>query len=588
MKRLLSLLITLSVLGVSISLSLALFAFANWEVNRHIKQQVEDVHAQVADRFRIFDELIANDEKVLQKQARHALVKLTDQLMTKDNMRDWSSDELQILANQYQVDGIYIIDPDTRIIATNFLPDLNFELGTITDHFNDYLRRLYGTGRLEVDRINVSSKTGMLKVYAYYAPANSDYIFEISYDVKKFLTQSHSPRYVDFMFGDFFTELTQTNSLLDKIDIYLINNYNAFPFLNDTEALKKSQLPAIPDKGVITVENVRDDKLYYYSRAELDRSHLHSAEYLVIRSTFNLDPITYLLHKFIGINIVVVIIILGLSFLLLSFLFDRWILRRIFRIVAALERSAEGDYHDRITSDRRDEIGLISEHVNSMNKRLAHREEQLKEAQQTLEHRVEERTSDLISEIEARKLAEKKLIELAETDPLTGVLNRRAFDQQAALEIERAKRYSRDLAVILLDIDHFKQINDQYGHSAGDEVLVTIANLIIPCLRGVDRLCRHGGEEFIILLPETSAEQAMLLGERLRREIAQQAMQYDDRPFAVTASFGITTWQAQEANIQPAIVRADKAMYRAKNQGRNQTELFEEHVEEQNPTMPLL
>jgi len=569
-KRLLSLLITIAVLGVGIILSTVLYLMAKSEFEQQLEDQANNVHHQVQQRFRIFDELLANDEKEIQEHARRTLLRLSDIVLKKDfNSKDWTSSRLQQLSKAHHVDAIYIIDPSTTVVATNFTPDLNFKLGTISDTFNNYLKGLYGSGRLEVDRINVSSKTGLIKIYAYYAPVGSDYILEVSYDVKNYLSRNRSSRYVDFMFGEFFTEMTKTNPLLEKVDIYLVNNYAAFPFLNSTEAIDNKDLPEIPERGVKTIEQNRNI-IHHYSRADFNRSNLHSAEYLAIRSTFNLAPMNYLMNKFLGISLIVVVLVLGLAFFLVAFLFDRWILRRIFRIITALERSADGDYRDQLQSDRMDELGLISQHINSMNSRISARDEQLQEARLNLEQRVEARTLDLQQEVEARKKAEEQLILLAETDPLTGVLNRRAFAERAGIEIERAQRYKRPLAVIILDLDRFKQINDQYGHQCGDRVLIEFANLIKPCLRAVDSLSRHGGEEFLILLPETDELEAFQLAERLRKKAEECEMFSGKESFKVTGSFGVATWKNEEKDIQATIHRADQALYKAKHSGRNQ------------------
>ena len=584
MKRLLSLLITLSVLGVGIALSFSLYLTADAEFEKQLESQVTNVHQEVQQRFRVFDELIANDEKEIQVHAAQVLKSLSETLL-KDQTDPslWTSDKLEALAQLHSVDAIYIIDPTTTVTATNFLPDLGFELGTISDTFKGYLLELYGTGKLEVDRINISSKTGIIKIYAYYAPKNSDYILEVSYDVKKYLTRNRSSRYVDFMFGDFFTEMTRTNPLLESIDVYLVNNYAAFPFLRDTPPLKPDGLPKIPEDDVIEIK--QGNTLQYYSRADLNRSRLHSADYLAIRSTFDLSPMYFLLHRFIGTGVIVVLCVMALAYFIISFLFNKWVLRRIFRIIVTLERSAEGDFSDNLPTDKRDELGLISKHINNMNRRISVRDQELRDARQTLEERVAERTRDLQQEVEARKKAEKQMMQLAATDHLTGVLNRRAFDEKATKEIQRAIRYQRPLAVILLDLDHFKEVNDQYGHQCGDRVLVELANLIQPCLRSIDSLCRHGGEEFIILLPETGEDEAHFLAERLRKEIEKKIIFSDNSTFSITASFGVASWAQEDKDILPSIHRADKALYKAKEAGRNLVFLYTEHEDEVHPPL---
>ena len=153
-------------------------------------------------------------------------------------------------------------------------------------------------------------------------------------------------------------------------------------------------------------------------------------------------------------------------------------------------------------------------------------------------------------------------------DPLTGVANRRQLAETAGQEVARARRIGSPLAVLVLDLDHFKQINDQFGHAIGDEVLCETASLCQSALRSSDLVARLGGEEFAILLPHTDASGAAVLGRRLLRMIeAARFAGVVGRP--VTASLGLAMWQPGEPSIDAALQRADAALYRAKAAGRN-------------------
>ncbi|WP_161489931.1 GGDEF domain-containing protein [Acidihalobacter prosperus] len=158
---------------------------------------------------------------------------------------------------------------------------------------------------------------------------------------------------------------------------------------------------------------------------------------------------------------------------------------------------------------------------------------------------------------------------LAFSDPLTGCANRRRAEELLALEVSRAGRYARPLSLILFDLDHFKQINDQHGHAIGDAVLRTVTNAVRSDLRGLDHLARWGGEEFVIIAPELSQARAMQFGERLRKRIAALRIGSSIQP---TASFGIASFRLGET-VDSMVLRADRAMYRAKAQGRNRVEL---------------
>ena len=157
---------------------------------------------------------------------------------------------------------------------------------------------------------------------------------------------------------------------------------------------------------------------------------------------------------------------------------------------------------------------------------------------------------------------------LARVDPLTGLANRRAFLDQAAPIWNTARRSQRPLAAMMIDIDFFKAINDTHGHAMGDRVLQKVSGLLADACRGGDLLARWGGEEFVIVLPETSAEQAAQLAERLRGKIAELKMGSPRDPFTFSASFGIAERNAHET-LDELIHEADEWLYRAKQGGRN-------------------
>ena len=158
---------------------------------------------------------------------------------------------------------------------------------------------------------------------------------------------------------------------------------------------------------------------------------------------------------------------------------------------------------------------------------------------------------------------------LAVTDSLTGLLNRRHFFELAEHELRRAKRYSRPLSAIMLDVDHFKQINDTYGHTVGDEVLREVAQVCMKETRNVDVLGRYGGEEFVIVLPECEAHAAREVAERLRQSIAELSMSTPEGPVQVTASLGVSSLSSPSTTLDALISAADTALYSAKRGGRD-------------------
>lgn len=176
---------------------------------------------------------------------------------------------------------------------------------------------------------------------------------------------------------------------------------------------------------------------------------------------------------------------------------------------------------------------------------------------------------DLLGDL-AQLMAEQiELRQIATTDSLTGALTRRAFEVEITREYRRNRRYRRDLSVIVVDVDHFKKINDNYGHAAGDLVLKNVVLQIKQSLREVDFLSRLGGEEFVVGLPETDVEGATIVAERLRETIASMAIVSDGDRISVTASFGIAGLNRTDRDWKQMLGRADVALYRAKQEGRN-------------------
>ncbi len=180
----------------------------------------------------------------------------------------------------------------------------------------------------------------------------------------------------------------------------------------------------------------------------------------------------------------------------------------------------------------------------------------------------------VLRDMTEQKILEKKLEIQAGTDSLTGVLNRRHFTELAEKEQARSHRKGSSLALLLLDVDHFKGINDNYGHHTGDRVLKALTESCTQCLRESDLLGRWGGEEFIILLPETELDTAAIVAQRLREKVMKMRLPVSEEnesgeSIGITISLGLTVVRADDASLDEAFKRADKALYRSKQEGRN-------------------
>ena len=187
---------------------------------------------------------------------------------------------------------------------------------------------------------------------------------------------------------------------------------------------------------------------------------------------------------------------------------------------------------------------------------------------------VQQRNDELEAEIDRRKSLEGKLRVLAETDSLTGVYNRRYFTSVAEREVKRCLRYGHQLSFIILDLDRFKRINDRYGHSSGDEVLINTVKVLRGCLREVDTLARVGGEEFAVLLPDTALEGARQVAERIRAAVATAEQPIPTGGMGVTVSLGVAELLSSDTDFDSLYRRGDRALYTAKERGRNRVSVL--------------
>jgi len=225
-----------------------------------------------------------------------------------------------------------------------------------------------------------------------------------------------------------------------------------------------------------------------------------------------------------------------------------------------------GEDHVRIVYDQADSPLFFEGSLIDISERKQ-AEDELRRANKSLEtaHR------------ELQQLLEHEQV-LARTDGLTSLYNRRYFFELATREFNAAHRYQRPLTIILFDVDDFKQINDNLGHAIGDAVLAQVAQVTAAQVRDVDILARYGGDEFIILLPETNSQAAFHIAERVRLGVAAIRVTTENEPLTVTLSIGVaeTIHTSQGKSIEEVIHRADQTLYKSKKNGRNQTSLFTE------------
>ena len=255
-------------------------------------------------------------------------------------------------------------------------------------------------------------------------------------------------------------------------------------------------------------------------------------------------------------------------------------IRRLAQVAEAME---QGDLGARVEIESEDELGLAAGAFNKMGA-------ELQSYTQSLERRVEERSAEVRTKNEelevlnaALKGAVTNLETLVVTDSLTGVHNRRHFNEVLEFEFRRSARAQHPLTLMMVDVDHFKSFNDNYGHRAGDEILRHVAQVLQDTLRSTDILARYGGEEFVVLLLDTAGTRGEMIGDKLREAVESFSFPVSrNAPLAqVTVSVGVASFPEDADDAQLLVERADRAMYAAKAAGRNRVEVWTEELEKQ-------
>ncbi len=259
-------------------------------------------------------------------------------------------------------------------------------------------------------------------------------------------------------------------------------------------------------------------------------------------------------------------LVLLLLTIFLSWIFSQSIIRPIHRLTDAMGLLSQGDRDTRFTDCfAEDEIRKLYQVYEGSRRNFLKADiaMALRFQKQEFTFEMSERDKEAFEQ-------------LASIDPLTGAINRRKFMQLAESELHRTQRYQNALSCLMLDIDHFKQVNDRYGHAAGDQVLRAFFEACCHSVRDTDIVARIGGEEFVVLLPETSQADALQLAERIRSEVSQMQVAIDERQrIELTVSIGASFWSEEISDIEALMEQADSALYRAKHEGRNRVAIAE-------------
>ncbi len=249
------------------------------------------------------------------------------------------------------------------------------------------------------------------------------------------------------------------------------------------------------------------------------------------------------------------LILVGMLVLIVAaaaFQMGRSIVVPLQRLMRAADRIADGDLEVRLSATRNDEIGHLTKVFDQMADRLRRNH------------------AEIMAAHEAMQQQNRMLEKLSITDSLTGLYNRNKLDAILADQLARFRRTQRPFALLMLDIDHFKTLNDTYGHITGDKILAKVAQILLQSIRSIDYAARYGGDEFIIILVETYIDQAVKTAERIRTHVEKLTYPAGKSTISITVSIGAVECRSDDSTTTAVFSRADNALYEAKRAGRNQ------------------
>ncbi len=391
-----------------LAIAMASLSIVNiWSISQNNEKAIHNtfqkIYQHITQKFLRFDEILYENEQQISLHFQKVLPQIYAELkQLPHSLSDIPPEVLRSIADRYQVNEIYIIDPSTRITTSSFLPDIGFELGTISQEFREYLEAIFLKDKVIIDRINVSSKSGVINKYAYFGPQDKEFIIEASIEIKDYLTQTKSKKYSEFIFDQFFTDIGEVELLPVDISIIFVNKLNTFPFIGKYKEITPHQLKELENYSTLIFEE--NDKLTKIQKIVLTESRLNGAEYLLLKVQADQTVLSEQRNKMIFNSIGITLFFAMIAAIIFQRYINLNIVKPIRTIDNFLKKMSKGNYENKITTSGIKELQEISQHINQTKDIIKQREQALAESQGLLEKRVEQRTKEL--EENKRKLEE--------------------------------------------------------------------------------------------------------------------------------------------------------------------------------------
>ena len=381
-------------------------------LNEVMEREIIATQALTAQKVQAFDLFLSGLEGELDRELRSAVVEISERIGERDP-RELSQRDLRGLIAPYNLSDIYLINRDKVVDNTTFAPDKGLDLGSLSEHLDTLLEGLYGSGRVEVDRISMSNQTGIIKKYAYYGPRDSDRLVEVSVNVREGFALIHSRAAQDFLFGVFFKSASQGDRVVEQ-DLFIADELAQWSLLRERTPMAEGIAERLREAGGRLELREGRHRLTIYQHHPIDDSR--SGFHYISKTVYDTSLPDRFAKRSLERTLLVLALVVTATFLLASLLFKRWFTAPLDVIQRGLRRIEEGDYTTPIELPGRDELAHTAEVIDAMQRGILSRERQLTEARDGLERRVAERTAELsrsLDELERSETAYRYLVENA-------------------------------------------------------------------------------------------------------------------------------------------------------------------------------
>lgn len=536
------LILLLALILASLTTFLTAAATGYYYINQIFNDKVDTIFTSIENELVIFDHALTLVEEDWDKELTHNLPKLAQKFTEgKYSATEKTPEYLKKIAREHGLTDLYLIDNNLVVIASSFKPDIGLDMSKFSSEYTKYLKDLLNQGETGIDRINVSSETGILKKYAYYSSPGSDLIINVDIGVYDRIKRGgKKANLVRILYEDITQQFKANRSDIIDIDVFNISQADQWSLFTEGRKLSRNLADRLYSGEQVKIEE--PGKITLFSKAPFSRYEDMGFKVFTMivldqssRSTLLFNALFFTISG----TLILVLMIWLISYILLQ----KLLTKRLNNLMLQIGQLS-GTKNERIDIGGTDEITQIGETINKVLNRIEQEEKK------------------------------KNLFEnLSHTDSLTRVANRRKLNEVLESESYRVSRGLGNLCVMMIDVDWFKDYNDFYGHLAGDEALKTVASILINSMqRPSDLVARFGGEEFICIIPGSDSGSGKELAANIVERVFQTQIPHDKSPLKfLSVSLGcLYIANHQSCTAELVIQQVDDLLYKSKSAGKNQ------------------